>query len=70
MVFGSFPFILALSITDSTFKRYTPSSDDSTIGLGRTLHILSIILFLGGIILAISMKILVRRKSIDLANII
>jgi len=70
MVYGSFPFILTLSITEKTAKRFTPSSDDSTIGLGLTLHILSIILFLGGIILAISMKILVRRKSVDLANII
>ena len=70
MVLGSFPFILILSIAEGTSRRYTPSTDDSTYGLGQSLHILSIILCVGGIILAISMKILAIKKSVELANFI
>ena len=68
-VLNSFPFLLILSIDANTTLRFIPSSDDGTLYYGYFLHIVAIMMTVQCILLAISMKLLKKRKDTEMCRI-
>lgn len=68
-VLNSFPFVLILSIDANTTRRFFPSRDDGTLFYGYFLHIVAMMMTVQCIILAISMKLLKKRKDTEMCRI-
>jgi hypothetical protein len=68
-VLNSFPFLLILSIDANTTRRFFPSRDDGTLIYGYILHIVALLMSIQCIILAISMKLLKKRKDTEMCRI-
>jgi hypothetical protein len=66
MFLGSFPFVLILSIAQNTARRFIPSNDDHTLGYGKFLHALAMILGLIGVFFAIAIRIVRHKSDVEL----
>ena len=68
-ILNSFPFVLILSIDANTTRRFFPSKDDGTLFYGYFLHIVATIMTIQCMALAISMKLLKKRKDTEMCRI-